>query len=166
MSWQDYVDNQLLASQCVSKAAIAGLDGGVWAKSDNFEVSLRRRRWCNLLNSLGNIQKLFFFSTSPATIGRWSPPASRLSALLSVTFHFVSRHCTGAAFDELSRNDPTQNDCHLSPRFFQYQFADWVCLIFWYSDVLGHLRSNNASNVRWSHHHQFIEMLIQSTSIV
>lgn len=39
MSWQDYVDNQLLASQCVSKAAIAGLDGGVWAKSDNFEVS-------------------------------------------------------------------------------------------------------------------------------
>lgn len=39
MSWQDYVDNQLLASQCVSKAAIAGLDGGVWAKSEAFEVS-------------------------------------------------------------------------------------------------------------------------------
>lgn len=39
MSWQDYVDNQLLASKCVSKAAIAGHDGGIWAKSDNFEVS-------------------------------------------------------------------------------------------------------------------------------
>jgi len=39
MSWQDYVDNQLIASQCVSKAAIAGLDGGVWAKSDGFEVT-------------------------------------------------------------------------------------------------------------------------------
>jgi profilin len=39
MSWQDYVDNQLIASQCVSKACIAGLDGGVWAKSDGFEVS-------------------------------------------------------------------------------------------------------------------------------
>lgn len=41
MSWQDYVDNQLLASGCVSKAAIAGHDGGVWAKSDAFEVSGR-----------------------------------------------------------------------------------------------------------------------------
>lgn len=39
MSWQDYVDRQLLSSGCVSKAAIAGLDGHVWAKSDGFEVS-------------------------------------------------------------------------------------------------------------------------------
>uniref|UniRef100_A0A1B0CYZ7 Uncharacterized protein n=1 Tax=Phlebotomus papatasi TaxID=29031 RepID=A0A1B0CYZ7_PHLPP len=39
MSWQDYVDNQLLASRCVSKAAIAGHDGGVWAKSDGFELA-------------------------------------------------------------------------------------------------------------------------------
>lgn len=43
MSWQDYVDNQLLASQCVSKAAIAGHDGGVWAKSEGFDVS-----WANI----------------------------------------------------------------------------------------------------------------------
>lgn len=40
MSWQDYVDNQLIASQCVSQACIAGHDGGVWAKSEGFEVSL------------------------------------------------------------------------------------------------------------------------------
>lgn len=38
MSWQDYVDNQLLASNCVSRAAIAGHDGGIWAKSEGFEV--------------------------------------------------------------------------------------------------------------------------------
>lgn len=39
MSWQDYVDRQLMASRCVTKAAIAGHDGNVWAKSDNFDVS-------------------------------------------------------------------------------------------------------------------------------
>lgn len=41
MSWQDYVDKQLVASRCVTKACIAGLDGNVWAKSDGFEVSTR-----------------------------------------------------------------------------------------------------------------------------
>jgi len=40
MSWQDYVDKQLVASKCVTRACIAGLDGNVWAKSDNFEVRL------------------------------------------------------------------------------------------------------------------------------
>lgn len=40
MSWQDYVDKQLIASRCVTKAAIAGHDGNVWAKSEGFEVSL------------------------------------------------------------------------------------------------------------------------------
>uniref|UniRef100_A0A0K8TNS2 Profilin n=1 Tax=Tabanus bromius TaxID=304241 RepID=A0A0K8TNS2_TABBR len=39
MSWQDYVDNQLLASNCVSKAAIAGHDGGIWAQSKGFQVT-------------------------------------------------------------------------------------------------------------------------------
>lgn len=39
MSWQDYVDNQLIASQCVSKACISGHDGGVWAKSEGFDVT-------------------------------------------------------------------------------------------------------------------------------
>ncbi|KAK6623179.1 hypothetical protein RUM43_009031 [Polyplax serrata] len=39
MSWQDYVEKQLLASKCVSKAAIVGHDGNVWAKSDGFELS-------------------------------------------------------------------------------------------------------------------------------
>ncbi|XP_023175125.1 profilin [Drosophila hydei] len=39
MSWQDYVDNQLLASQCVNKACIAGHDGNIWAQSSGFEVT-------------------------------------------------------------------------------------------------------------------------------
>lgn len=39
MSWQDYVDNQLMASQCVTKACIAGHDGNIWASSKGFEVS-------------------------------------------------------------------------------------------------------------------------------
>lgn len=39
MSWQDYVDKQLMASRCVTKAAIAGHDGNVWAKSESFEIS-------------------------------------------------------------------------------------------------------------------------------
>lgn len=39
MSWQDYVDKQLLASKCVTRAAIGGHDGNVWAKSEGFEVS-------------------------------------------------------------------------------------------------------------------------------
>ncbi|KAF5305207.1 hypothetical protein FQA39_LY09295 [Lamprigera yunnana] len=39
MSWQDYVDKQLLASRCVTKAAIAGHDGNLWAKSEGFEVT-------------------------------------------------------------------------------------------------------------------------------
>ena len=41
MSWQDYVDNQLVASKCVTKAAIAGHDGTLWAKSEGFEVSAK-----------------------------------------------------------------------------------------------------------------------------
>jgi len=39
MSWQDYIDKQLLASKCVNRAVIAGQDGNIWAKSDGFEVS-------------------------------------------------------------------------------------------------------------------------------
>lgn len=41
MSWQDYVDNQLMASQCVNKACIAGHDGNIWASSKGFEVSFK-----------------------------------------------------------------------------------------------------------------------------
>lgn len=39
MSWQDYVDKQLLGSGCVREAAICGLDGNIWARSSNFPVT-------------------------------------------------------------------------------------------------------------------------------
>lgn len=39
MSWQDYVDKQLLASGFVNHAAIIGTDGALWAKSANFNVT-------------------------------------------------------------------------------------------------------------------------------
>jgi len=39
MSWQDYVDKQLLASGFVNHAAIIGTDGALWAKSAAFNVS-------------------------------------------------------------------------------------------------------------------------------
>jgi hypothetical protein len=52
MSWQDYVDKQLLASRCVTKAAIAGHDGNVWAKSDGFEVSISYNSVTNMFEIL------------------------------------------------------------------------------------------------------------------
>lgn len=39
MSWQSYVDDQLLATKVVTKAVIAGHDGSVWAASEGFSVS-------------------------------------------------------------------------------------------------------------------------------
>ncbi|XP_064119996.1 profilin-like [Macrobrachium rosenbergii] len=39
MSWQTYVDQQLMGSGLVAKAVIAGHDGTCWAKSNNIEPS-------------------------------------------------------------------------------------------------------------------------------
>merc|ERR1712062_134087 len=39
MSWQSYVDDQLLATGMVTAAAIAGHDGSIWAKSGGFNCS-------------------------------------------------------------------------------------------------------------------------------
>ncbi|XP_019629077.1 PREDICTED: profilin isoform X3 [Branchiostoma belcheri] len=39
MSWQQYVDQHLVATQCVTMAAICGLDGSIWAKSSGLELS-------------------------------------------------------------------------------------------------------------------------------
>ena len=39
MSWQSYVDDQLLATKVVTKAVIAGHDGAVWAASEGFNIS-------------------------------------------------------------------------------------------------------------------------------
>ncbi|KAF9042995.1 profilin [Panaeolus papilionaceus] len=39
MSWQTYVDSNLLGTGKVAKAAIIGLQGGVWAHSPDFNIS-------------------------------------------------------------------------------------------------------------------------------
>ncbi|KJH50901.1 Profilin [Dictyocaulus viviparus] len=39
MSWTDLVNNNLVGSGNVSKAAICGFDGSIWGKSDNFKIT-------------------------------------------------------------------------------------------------------------------------------
>ncbi|KAJ4482305.1 profilin [Lentinula aciculospora] len=39
MSWQSYVDANLLGTQKINQAAIVGAQGGVWATSEGFEIS-------------------------------------------------------------------------------------------------------------------------------
>ncbi|KAJ6551182.1 profilin [Mycena capillaripes] len=39
MSWQDYVNTNLVGSGKISKAAIIGLQGGVWATSPGYTLS-------------------------------------------------------------------------------------------------------------------------------
>merc|ERR1712002_1172767 len=39
MSWQSYVDTQLI-SKDLKGAAIAGLDGNIWAKSEGFNITV------------------------------------------------------------------------------------------------------------------------------
>lgn len=50
MSWSDMVNNNLVGTGNVSKAAIIGLDGSLWAKSDNFNVSF----WFNSHKTLSS----------------------------------------------------------------------------------------------------------------
>ncbi len=38
MSWQDYIDTQLIGKD-LKNAVIAGHDGNVWAKSQDFNVT-------------------------------------------------------------------------------------------------------------------------------
>lgn len=40
MSWQAYVDNNLIGSGQITQAGIYGIQGGQWAASPNFNVSI------------------------------------------------------------------------------------------------------------------------------
>ena len=44
MSWQSYVDDQLLNTKMVTHAVICGHDGNIWAKSENFAVTSEELR--------------------------------------------------------------------------------------------------------------------------
>ncbi|PWN30162.1 Profilin/allergen [Jaminaea rosea] len=39
MSWQGYIDNQLVGTKSITQAAILGIKGGVWAASPGFTVT-------------------------------------------------------------------------------------------------------------------------------
>jgi len=38
MSWQSYVDDQLLSTKMIKHAVICGHDGNIWASSADFKV--------------------------------------------------------------------------------------------------------------------------------
>jgi hypothetical protein len=38
MSWQSYVDDQLLSTKLIKHAVICGHDGNIWATSADFKV--------------------------------------------------------------------------------------------------------------------------------
>jgi hypothetical protein len=40
MSWQSYVDDQLLSTKMIKHAVICGHDGNIWASSADFKVKM------------------------------------------------------------------------------------------------------------------------------
>jgi len=55
MSWQDYIDTQLIGKD-LKRAVIAGHDGNVWAKSPDFNVTPSELQ--TLLTNYGNQESL------------------------------------------------------------------------------------------------------------
>ncbi|KAI0725903.1 profilin [Fomitopsis betulina] len=52
MSWQAYVDSNLLGTGKVTKAAIIGLQGGVWASSAGYTLSAQEQK--DIVNAFNN----------------------------------------------------------------------------------------------------------------
>ena len=44
MSWQAYVDNNLVGAKKVTSGAIAGFDGSIWAKSPSLNISAQEAK--------------------------------------------------------------------------------------------------------------------------
>jgi len=53
MSWQTYVDTNLIGTGKISKAAILGLQGGVWAASKGYTLSADEQK--NIVQSFNNL---------------------------------------------------------------------------------------------------------------
>ena len=51
MSWQSYIDDQLLATKAVKNAVICGHDGNIWAKSGDFAVNIEFHPSCIFISS-------------------------------------------------------------------------------------------------------------------
>ena len=48
MSWQSYVDDQLISTKMIKNAVIAGHDGNIWAASAGFPVSFATKKASSL----------------------------------------------------------------------------------------------------------------------
>merc|ERR1711874_332087 len=56
MSWQSYVDDQLISTKMIKNAVIAGHDGNIWAHSAGFPVSVEELK--TLLTRYANTDEL------------------------------------------------------------------------------------------------------------
>merc|ERR1711971_1059804 len=56
MSWQSYVDDQLLSTKVIKNAVIAGHDGNIWATSAGFNASVEELK--TLLSRYGSTDDL------------------------------------------------------------------------------------------------------------
>merc|ERR1711976_559454 len=56
MSWQSYVDDQLLSTKVIKNAVIAGHDGNIWATSAGFNASVEELK--TLLSRYGSTDEL------------------------------------------------------------------------------------------------------------
>lgn len=56
MSWQSYVDDQLIATKMVKHAVICGHDGSIWAQSAGFSASAEELK--ELLSKYGDMNTL------------------------------------------------------------------------------------------------------------
>merc|ERR1739848_662505 len=56
MSWQSYVDDQLISTKMIKNAVIAGHDGNIWAHSAGFPVSVEELK--SLLTRYANTDEL------------------------------------------------------------------------------------------------------------
>jgi len=64
MSWQSYVDDQLLATKTVSQAVICGHDGNIWAASAGFNATVAELK--SIATNFGNTDTL---AMSGLTVG-------------------------------------------------------------------------------------------------
>lgn len=66
MSWQSYVDDQLIATKMVKNAVICGHDGNIWAQSAGFAVTAEELK--TLLSKYGNTEQLAMSGVTVAGI--------------------------------------------------------------------------------------------------
>jgi len=56
MSWQSYIDDQLLATKAIKQAVICGHDGNIWATSADFKVTTEELK--ALVGKFENVDQL------------------------------------------------------------------------------------------------------------